>query len=241
MLNKKWRNREERAFWSCRVHRKELPSKSQGFHLSLCSWLNLRTFLHTASRDCLLARICTKGVTLKWRSNQKTHHFFSDVSTIECRRLSPKACHALHGHTQGNLLCQLGICSGPQSYHAPRIQKPIVQISGSRVLLCCVARKLFLTWLSCWNCSLPTWTAHAFALCLAQHFSRHKAAIGAVFSFSAPSSWLGGSSFLHYLWCLSVKASNNGGLDSKKAILFFQTKTCTILIPRKTAFDIIDN
>lgn len=76
MLNKKWRNREKKAFWSCRVHRKEQPSKSQGFHLSLCSWLNLRTFLHSTSRDCLLASVCTKGVTLTWRSNQKTYHFF---------------------------------------------------------------------------------------------------------------------------------------------------------------------
>lgn len=177
----------------------------------------------------------------KMKSNQKKHHFFCIVSTAECRRLRPKACRALH--TLSNLLCQLGICSGPQSHHVPRIQKPIApDFREQAPWFTAVARKLLLTSLSCWSCSLPTWTAHALALCLAQHFSGHKAAVGAVFSLSIPSSWLWGSSFLHYLWCLSVKASNNGGLDSKKTIFFFsQTKTQAILILRQTAFDTTDN
>lgn len=58
--------------------------------------------------------------------------------------------------------------------------------------------------------------------CFAQHSSGHRGSHRSRIFF--PSSWLQGSSTLHYLWCLSVKARSNAGSRSKKAFFFFFPK-----------------
>lgn len=72
--------------------------------------------------------------------------------------------------------------------------------------------------------------------CFAQHSSGHRGSHRSRIFF--PSSWLQGSSTLHYLWCLSVKARSNAGSRSKKAFFFFfpQAKHAQYYHPERLHF-----